>query len=78
MMPVARVFIFNGNVRKDDFGRIVVDTCESDGAHLRKDGPLPEGDDRWRCRNLVEQAFDHVVGKKGKLVVSVSLVETDE
>lgn len=76
-MSVPRVFIFNGNIRKDHFGRIVVDTCESDNAHLRKDGPLPPGDDRWRCRNLVEEALEHVVGKKGKLVVSVSVVEDE-
>lgn len=72
---MTKIASFIGNIRRDLFGRIVVDTCESDGAHLRKDGPLPAGDDRHRCRRLIEETFTEFEGRSGTLVVRVELVE---
>lgn len=72
---MSKIDSFVGNIRRDQFGRTVVDTCASDGNHLRKDGPLPEGDDRHRCRRLVEEMFTEFEGKRGTLLVRVELIE---
>lgn len=72
---VKRLYNFPGNVRKDRFGRIVVDLCGSDGEHLTRDLTAEEQADRQKCRYLVEQAFEEFVGKKGTLMVEVTFRE---
>jgi hypothetical protein len=62
---------FVGNVRKDNFGRIVVDSCESDVDHHLNSVAKP-GDDRARCRRLVEEAFAGYVGRRGKMVIAIT------
>ena len=78
MSTTTKIESFTGNVRRNHLGQIVIDTCESDGAHLRREGPLPEGWDRWRCRRLVEDAFQDMVGKRGTLVLRVEFFEDRE
>ena len=69
-MSYSVTHTFQGNVRRDPFGRIVVDECPSDKAHLRDSVALP-GDDRARCRRLVESVLEEHIGQKGKLSISV-------
>ena len=57
-----------GYFRKDAFGRIVVDQCPSDEEHLRS-GITYAGDDRAKCRVLLEDLFEKVVGKTGRLYI---------
>jgi len=61
-------------VRRDQFGRIVLDTCKSDEDHL-KFSTAKEGDDRARCRMLVEEYFDKMVDKEGLFTMDISLDE---
>lgn len=68
------LFTVSGNIRKDHFGRIVVDSCESDLDHNVNAVPKP-GDDRARCRSLVEEAFADFIGKRGTMVVSILFQE---
>ncbi len=60
----------NVHVRRDVFGRIVLDECESDSAHLRF-AEAPPGDDRPRCRQLLEELFADLVGRHGTLSVDI-------
>ncbi len=67
---VLNLGVHDRNIRRDCFGRIVLDTCDSDGEHLRFAEPLP-GDDRPRCRELLEEMFAPLIGRRGTLFVSV-------
>ncbi len=67
---VLNLGVHDRNIRRDCFGRIVMDTCDSDGEHLRFAEPLP-GDDRPRCRELLEEMFAPLIGRRGTLFVSV-------
>jgi len=69
-----KFFSVTGNVRKDHFGRIVVDTCSSDPDHLRESRTDPARN-RPLCRKLVEDAFEGFLGKTGTLVMTISLKE---
>jgi hypothetical protein len=70
-MSFSATYTFHGNIRRDPFGRVVVDTCPSDGDHLRDSRAIPP-DDRARCRTLVENVFQEHIDKRGKLLVTVS------
>jgi hypothetical protein len=63
-----------GNIRRDHFGRFVVDPCPSDRDHIR-DAVAKPGDDRARCRNLVEESLFAFEGKRGTLHVTIELEE---
>jgi hypothetical protein len=66
--------VFVGNIRKDHFGRIVIDTCESDESHLVH-APTDPVRNRPICRHLLEDSFAEFIGQRGRLVVSVRLEE---
>lgn len=68
---VTKTFSLTGNIRTDHFGRLVVDSCESDNAHLR----APVEGERQTCRHLVEDSFSDFVGKRGRLTITVTLLE---
>jgi hypothetical protein len=55
-----------GHIRKDYFGRIVVDQCISDEEHL-KNGITYEGEDRVGCRVILDDLFERLVGKTGRI-----------
>lgn len=61
---------YEGNIRKDHFGRIIIDTCVSDVDHLQHAVAKP-GDDRARCRQLVEELFNDLEGLKGEVTVTI-------
>lgn len=69
-----KFFSVTGNIRKDGFGRIVVDNCPSDPDHLCESKTDPV-QNRPLCRKLVEEAFESFLGKKGTLVMTISLRE---
>ena len=69
-----KFFTFTGNIRKDHFGRIVVDTCPSDPSHL-VDGVTDPVERRALCRKLIDDAFSDFLGKSGTLVLTISLRE---
>ncbi len=57
------------NFRRDHFGRVVVDTCSSDHAHLT--APAVEGKERPGCRELIDTLFEQFAGKRGTMTVSI-------
>ena len=57
-----------GHFRRDNLGRIVIDQCISDEEHL-KNGITYEGDDRARCRIVLDDLFERLVGKTGRLFI---------
>lgn len=68
------MYAVSGNIRRDVFGRIVIDECESDSQHLTR--PLkPTETERQLCRHLIEEAFQDLVGKKGTLVLNITFKE---
>lgn len=69
-----KFFTVTGNIRKDHFGRIVVDSCPSDPDHLRDSKTDPD-QNRPLCRKIVEEAFEGFLGKSGTLVMTISLKE---
>ena len=72
-----KFFTATGNIRKDHFGRIVIDTCRSDLDH-NKTSKTDRVQNRPLCRGLVEEAFDGFLGKKGTLTLTISLREEDQ
>ena len=74
---VASTHVFEGNVRRDYFGRFVIDTCVSDDDHLLNAQPKP-GDDRARCRRLLDESFESLEGLKGRVVVTVEFQAEEE
>lgn len=44
-----------GYLRKDQFGRVFIDTCQSDEEHLTS--PLPPGQERRTCRKYLSDIF---------------------
>jgi hypothetical protein len=69
-----KFFTGTGNIRKDHFGRIVIDNCPSDSEHLC-DSKTDPVQNRPLCRKLVEEAFEGFLGKTGTLVLTISLKE---
>lgn len=71
------VIFLDVNVRRDNFGRIVLDECTSDGEHLRDDGKFDEFNEsgRQQCRQLLEESFAAFVGKRGHLRVKIEFEE---
>lgn len=65
---------FLGNIRRDNFGRIVVDLCSSDLKHLR-DSKTDPIHNRPMCRRLIEEAFEPFVGRSGRLTLTVAFDE---
>jgi hypothetical protein len=63
-------YTMKGNVRRDNFGRFIVDPCSSDNDHLINSVAKP-GDDRARCRRLVEEAFENLEGLNGTVTITV-------
>jgi len=68
---MTQCVVLSGNIRKDHFGRIVVDGCDSDLNHLQNATAKP-GEDRAKCRNLLEQYFEKYIGLKGRLSIEIS------
>ena len=69
-MSEYRIMTLGGNIRRDHFGRFVVDNCPSDEEHLRSSQTNPETN-KPICRNLVEEAFSHLEGKTGTLKITL-------
>jgi hypothetical protein len=68
-------FVFNGRFRKDTFGNVVVDTCESDDKHLV--GAITDPKiGKPSCRKSIN-VFDEIIGKSGHLMVYVQFEECD-
>ncbi len=63
-----------GHVRHDSFGRIVIDSCPSDSHHLQFSETDPDHN-RPKCRVLLEEFFDRVVGKYGTLELAIAFLE---
>lgn len=61
------------HVRQDSFGRIVLDECESDLEHLQ--APAVAGEERQKCRHLLEDEFRSLVGRKGALFLTAVFVD---
>lgn len=55
-------------VRKDPLGRVYIDKCATDKEHFAKVNP--ETQERNNCRVYVEELFQKLVDRKGRLLVS--------
>jgi hypothetical protein len=73
-MDTGPDFVLTGHFRRDPFGRTVVDSCISDDEHLRNAITEP-GNDRARCRMLLEDLFKGLDGKQGRLDLTISWSE---
>lgn len=71
---MEKTFTFSGNLRRNNGGQIIADTCGSDRDHLR-DSVTDLATNRPQCRKTVESCFDDVIGKAGKLVVTIRFEE---
>ena len=69
---ITSILMHRGYIRKDYFGRIVIDTCKSDEDHLRNSKAKP-GYQRAGCRVLVEDNFNEFVGMKGFMKVTIEV-----
>lgn len=76
MIPTTKMVTYEGNITKDHFGRIIIDPCPSFEHHIRYAVTKP-GDDRARCRVLLEDLFAPFEGKKGKLHIVVSFEQEE-
>jgi hypothetical protein len=70
---MEKTFVVKGWVRHDPFGRIVIDECPSDQAHLVHAATDPETN-KPGCRYLLEEFFDRatnapMLDRKGTLRV---------
>ncbi len=71
---MEKSFTFSGNIRRNSGGQIIVDKCESDQWHLRHSDTDTE-QNRPLCRKTVETYLEGLVGKAGKLTVSIRFEE---
>lgn len=76
---MAKCFAVQGYIRNDRFGRIVIDTCKSDQEHLRN-AEAPPGEDKPKCRVLLEEYFHEYVNERYRLSIDISArpLEDDE
>ncbi len=56
----------DGYLRKDQFGRVYIDTCPTDEIHLTS--APPEGQERHRCRKYLDDLFISDIEMLGKRV----------
>jgi hypothetical protein len=66
--------LFKGQIRSDDFGRVVVDSCPSDKEHLISSVTNMETN-KPTCRSLVEELFKTFLGREGVMAVEVTFLE---
>lgn len=62
--------------RVDGFGRVFLDTCETDDEHAV--APVPEGYDRRKCRVYLDRLFEDFLDKKGKFIITVTFYPEGE
>jgi len=68
---MEKTFTFLGRVRRNHGGQIIVDTCASDVDHLRE-SITDLVTNRPQCRKAVDSCFEDLIGKDGKVTVTVS------
>lgn len=64
-----------GYLRRDQFGRVFIDTCQSDEEHLTS--AQPEGQERHTCRKYLADLFpvsDNVPGKRVKISYEIHIL----
>ena len=74
-----KALVISGWVRKDPFGRIVLDECPSDHLHLVHAPTDPETG-KPACRVVLDDLLtrgplEQMIGKRGELLVTVSFEE---
>lgn len=60
-------------VERDQFDRIYFEACDTDLKHFTT--PPREGDERRGCRIYLDELFNHMVGKRGLVFVSIDFDE---
>lgn len=83
---MEKFFAITGWIRKDDFGRVVIDECPSDPTHLAHSPTDPETN-KPSCRYLIDELFSRertlddgvvdsrMMNRKGSLIVTVQFIE---
>lgn len=65
---------FYGNIRKDHFGNIILDDCESDQDHLVNATTAPSLNKPY-CRFSLNNLLDGITGKRGTLILNGEFTE---
>lgn len=69
----------DGYIRRDQFGRVYIDTCPTDEIHLTS--APPEGQERHTCRKYLDDLFVpslSIIGKRVRLKYVIHVEQCEE
>lgn len=65
-----------GYLRRDQFGRLFIDECQTDEEHLTL--PLPEGQERRTCRDYIDDIIpEEYVGKQVEFCLDFRIISKE-